>query len=151
MKFKLFISILFFITLKISFAAGQADMKNILRTMEKDNPEKYQSVVNLFISSAKADDMKTMIEITSDITKNKMGLEALTNYFKNDAIPAIKACKSISKGGDIIHINKEQTGTGAGWVYRKTCQYGENKSIRFQFVVLNENGRIALTSFSTAP
>jgi len=137
--------------LKISFAAGQAEMENILRTMKKDDPGKYQSVVNLFISSAKADDMKTMIEITSDITKNKMGLEALKKYFKNDAIPAIKACKSISKGGDIIHIKKEQTGTGSGWVYRKTCIYGEDKSIRFQFVILNEGGHIVLTSFSAAP
>lgn len=151
MKFKMLLGFLFFLALQNCIAAGQSDMENILRTMEKDNPKKYRAVVNLFISSAKAKDVKTMIEITSEITKNKMGLDALKTYFTKEAIPAISACKSISKGGDTIHVKKEQMGTGSGWVFRKTCRYGENKSIRFQFIILKENGRIVLTSFAPSP
>ena len=151
MKFKFYLGLVFFSMLNISFANGKADMENMIRVMNKDNPEEYQAVLSNFISSAKEENVKAMLELTSDITKNKMGVEALKTYFKKDAIPTIKACKTISKGGDVIHIEKEQTGTGSGWVFRKTCMYGENKSIRLQFVILNENNNIVLTSVGLAP
>ena len=151
MKFKLFIGVLLILSQGISFAAGNTDMKLMIDAMEKDNPEQFKSVLKDFISAAKSDDIKKMIELTSNVTKNKMGIAALESYFKNDAARAIRACKSISKGGEVIRIKKEQTGTGSGWVYRKICKFSEDKSVKFQFIILNESGHIALTSVSVIP
>ena len=131
-------------------ASGSDDMANIMMTLQKDNPEEYSAVMKKFISFAKNEELEEMLKITSDVTKSKFGTENLTNLYKQDTIPVLKLCNSISEGGDVIHVNEKQSPTGPGWVFRKTCYYGDDKSIMLQFVVLKENGRIALTSFGLA-
>lgn len=126
---------------------GQSDMENMNKLMNKDNPDEYEAVMHSFIESTKAADVEKMIAITSQVTIDQMGMDALKNYYLKDTIPALKACHSISDGGDIIHVDKSESGTGSGWVYRKTCTYGESKTVQIQFIILNEDGRIALASF----
>lgn len=126
---------------------GQSDMENMLKLMNKDNPAEYEAVMHSFIESAQAADVEKMIAVTSHVTIEQMGIDSLKSHYLKDTIPALKACNSISEGGDIIHVDESETGTGSGWVYRKTCTYGESKTVQIQFVILNENGRIALTSF----
>ncbi|MCF6356134.1 MAG: hypothetical protein L3J26_13755 [Candidatus Polarisedimenticolaceae bacterium] len=122
-------------------------MKEMIHVMEQDVPEKYESVMLSFIESAKAGDIDKLISLTSKVTIEKIGLENLKRHYQKDTIPALKACNAILEGGEIIHITKQQSGTGSGWLYRKVCTYGENKKIQVQFVILNENGQIVLTSF----
>lgn len=125
---------------------GQSDMKNMIRLMEQDDPAKFEQVMHSFVQSAKLGEVEKMIGLTSYVTIEQIGIESLKSHYMKDTIPALKACKSISEGGDIIHVNKSETGTGSGWVYRKVCTYGENDTVTIQFIILNENGRIALTS-----
>ncbi|MFT5519970.1 MAG: hypothetical protein ACI9IA_000557 [Enterobacterales bacterium] len=144
------VSTLFVIALSLQACnamKGQSDMENMIRLMHKDNPADYEAVVRSFIENAKAGHVEKMIALTSQVTINKMGIDSLKSHYTKDTVPALKACTSISEGGDIIHIDKSQTGTGSGWVYKKTCTYDESKTVPIQFVILNENGRIALTSF----
>jgi hypothetical protein len=126
---------------------GKSDMENMIRLMEQDDPSQFEQVMHSFIQSAKLGDVEKMIDLTSYVTAEKIGIESLKSHYIKDTIPALKACKSISQGGDIIHVDKSEAGTGSGWVYRKFCTYGENETVTIQFVILNENGRIALTSF----
>ena len=126
---------------------GQSDMKNMLRLMEKNDPAKFEQVMHSFVQSAKLGEVEKMIGLTSYVTIEKMGKASLKSHYLKDTIPALKACKSISEGGDVIHVDKSETGTGPGWIYRKVCNYGENETVTIQFVILNENGRIGLTSF----
>ena len=126
---------------------GQSDMENMLRLMEKNSPEKYEAVMRSFVESAKNSDIDKMVALTSEVTIKQMGIVALKSHYKKDTIPALKACEKISEGGDIVHIDKSQAKTGSGWVYYKTCTYGENETVGIRFVILKENGRIALTSF----
>ncbi len=126
---------------------GQADMENMVRLMEKNSPEKYEAVMHSFIESAQNNDVNKMIALTSKVTIKKMGVDALKKHYQKDTIPALKSCKKISESGDVVHINKSQGKTGEGWVYYKTCTYDENKTVGIRFVILKENGRIALTSF----
>jgi len=124
---------------------GKSDMENMIRLMERDEPAKFEQVMHSFVQSAKLGEVEKMINLTSYVTIEQMGIESLKSHYIKDTIPALKACKSISEGGDIIRIDKSET--GSGWVYRKVCTYGENETVTIQFVILNENGRIALTSF----
>lgn len=126
---------------------GKSDMENMIRLMQQDDPAQFEQVMHLFIQSAKLGEVEKMIDLTSYVTIDKMSIEALKSHYNQDTIPALKACKSISEGGDIIHVDKSETGTGSGWVYRKFCTYSDNEKVAIQFVILNENGRIALTSF----
>ena len=126
---------------------GQSDMENMVRLMKQNAPEKYEAVMHAFVESAKSGDIDKMVALTSEVTIDKMGIDALKSHYTKDTIPALKACVKISEGGDIVHIDKSQAKTGAGWVYYKTCTFGDNETVGIRFVILKENGRIALTSF----
>jgi uncharacterized short protein YbdD (DUF466 family) len=126
---------------------GQSDMENMVRLMKQNSPEKYEAVMHSFVKSAKNNDVDKMIALTSEVTIKQMGIDALKKHYKKDTIPALKACIKISEGGDIVHIDKLQAKTGSGWVYHKVCTFGENETVGIRFVILKENGRIALTSF----
>ena len=117
------------------------------KTIEQNNPSKFEAVMQSFVQNAKSDNVEKMIALTSQVTIDKVGIDSLKAHYIKDTIPVLKACKKNSEGGDAIHISKAETGTGPGWVYRKTCTYGEGKIIQIQFIVLNENGRIVITSF----
>ncbi|MDT8382779.1 MAG: hypothetical protein RRB22_00030 [Gammaproteobacteria bacterium] len=95
-------------------------------------------------------ELEEMLKITSDVTKSNFGTENLIKLYKQDTIPVLNLCDSISEGGDVIHVNEKQSPTGPGWVFRKVYYYGEGKSIMLKFVVLKENGRIAVTTFGLA-
>ncbi|GIU34396.1 hypothetical protein TUM4644_35620 [Shewanella colwelliana] len=126
---------------------GQSDMENIVRLMETNSPAKYEAVMHSFVKSAKSSDIDKMIALTSEVTIKQMGIDALKRHYQKDTIPALKACVKISEGGDIVYIDESQAKIGSGWVYHKTCTYGENETVGIRFVILKENGRIALTSF----
>jgi len=122
-------------------------MTNMLNLMKQDNPDEYKEIMNTFITSAKANDINSMINITSDLTIKNIGLEKLKTHYTNDSVPVLKMCKPFSTGGDVIHVTKEETGTGPGWVFRKVCHYKKDKKAVLQFVILNEQGRLVLASF----
>ncbi len=126
---------------------GQSDMENMVRLMKQNSPEKYEAVMHSFVESAKNSDIDKMVALTSEVTIKQMGIDALKRHYTKDTIPALKACVKISEGGDIVHIDESQTKTGSGWVYHKTCTFGKDETVGIQFVILKENGRIALTSF----
>jgi hypothetical protein len=126
---------------------GKSDMDNMLRLMERGDPAQFEQVMYSFIESAKLGDVEKMVDLTSYVTIEKMGIEELKSHYAKDTIPVLRACVSISEGGAVIHINKSQSETGPGWAYKKTCTYGDNEQVILQFIILNENGRIGLTSF----
>lgn len=126
---------------------GQSDMVNMVKLIEKNSPGNYEAVMHAFVKSAKNSDIDKMVALTSEITIKQMGIDALKRHYKKDTIPVLKACVKISEGGDIVHIDQSQAETGSGWVYHKVCTYGENETVDIRFVILKENGRIALTSF----
>ena len=146
MRFYKFVGLFILVLLIQSCASGKSDLDEMLRVMEQDDPQKFEKVMTDFVDSARQGDVERMISLTSNVTIEKMGREKLKKHYQNDISPGLKACKSISSGGDIIHVDKHETGTGSGWVYRKTCITQKDKPVRIQFIVLNENGRIALTS-----
>ena len=131
-------------------AWGNTDMDNVLRALDQDKPELYEVVMTSFIASAKAGDIDKMVALTSAVTVKKIGLENLKGHYRKDTVPALRACTRIARGADVIHLDKQSGDPSSGWAYRKTCITGEGKSILLQFVILNENGRIALASFERA-
>jgi hypothetical protein len=122
-------------------------MARMLKLIKQDKPEAFEAVMHLFINYAKAGDIDKMIELTSQITIDDSGIDVIKNHYQQDTIPSLKQCHTISKGGKTIHVSEEESGTGAGWIYHKTCSYADNKSVPVQFVILRENDRNVLASF----
>ncbi|HEB27025.1 MAG TPA: hypothetical protein ENI05_04515 [Porticoccus sp.] len=147
MKIRVFIFLAFVVSMNSSYVLGNPDMDNMIRIMEKNQPEKFEAILKQFISSARSKNIDEMVSLTSRKTIEIMGIDKLRGYYKTEAIPAINMCTAISEGGEVIHISKKESPTGPGWAFRKTCSYNQGKEIVFQFIILNENGRIALTSF----
>ncbi|MCV6627546.1 MAG: hypothetical protein OIF38_15720 [Cellvibrionaceae bacterium] len=148
---KILTSLIIIFICHASIAVGQqADMDNIIRALEQDPPEKFEAVMKAFIERAQAGDAEGMISLSSHVTIAKIGMNKLRAHYQKDTIPVLKACTEISYGGNNIHVGGEQFGTGAGWVFEKSCLVKDGKDLSLRFIVLKENGRIALTSFGLA-
>ncbi len=115
---------------------------NVQVTME----EEFEVILDDFIASASDSDLEKMVSLTSSFTIKKIGLKNLKAHYENDTSRAIKSCENLVKSGDSIYISINEAGTGSGWVFRKTCTFGNGESVGLRFVLLNENQKIVVTS-----
>lgn len=127
---------------------GQSDTESMLEFIELHNPDEFEAAMYSFVNSAKSGNVEQMLALTSDAAITETGLEALRDIYTNYSVRTIRYCTSLSKRTDVIAIRTTGTGKGPGWVVRKTCFYGQGKAIPIQFVMLKENGRIGLYTFS---
>ena len=145
MKLKFILTAFLFLFPHFPVSANE-DMAKMAKVIKEDNPEQFKAVLDSFLEAAKAGNVEKMVSLTSSVTINRIGLEGIKKYYKTDIIPAFRMCTDLSHSGQIIHVTKEQTGTGSGWVYIRTCKKTKEKSLRVKFFILKENERIVLTS-----
>jgi len=143
---KKLLAIGFLATISSALAATPADMGEMLRVIEQDPPEQFEEVLTRFVSHAQAGDIDNMVLLTSDVTVSQIGRSELAEHYKTDLSLALKKCGSLSQGGDVVHVTQEQSGTGPGWVYVKSCTNPEVGSVRLQFVILRESSKIVVAS-----
>jgi hypothetical protein len=130
-------------------ASGQqkVDMEKWQSMMSSDAPAAFQPVMERFIELARAKDVEGMLNITSAIKKQQTGLENLRQQYLEEVIPTLSACQVLAPVAQVLHLDAAQTRTGSGWLYKKACYHGDKESITLRFIVLNEEGNIALSSF----
>ncbi|MES0491272.1 MAG: hypothetical protein ABUK01_14860 [Leptospirales bacterium] len=140
----LFFTVLIFPT----YINGQrADLDNLINALKEDDPDDYKEVMVSFVEYARNDDVESMVSITSTYTIKKAGLQELKKVYENDTIPFFKDCKDLSDGGDYVHVTKEETGTGPGWLFRKSCTYKVDTLVNIEFLVLKEYDKIVMAHF----
>ncbi|KKL63587.1 hypothetical protein LCGC14_2173580, partial [marine sediment metagenome] len=101
MKIRVFIFLAFVVSMNSSYVLGNPDMDNMIRIMEKNQPEKFEAILKQFIRSARSKNIDEMVSLTSRKTIEIMGIDKLRGYYKTEAIPAIYMCTAISEGGEV--------------------------------------------------
>ncbi|QFY44723.1 hypothetical protein F6R98_20540 [Candidatus Methylospira mobilis] len=150
MKVKIFIVILFVLLSVIACSGGQEDVDRIARVMQKNPPDEFESVMNLFIDYARKGDLDKMISMTSEVTIRQAGTAELNSAYTS-AYKFLQSCISIDYGSDVYYIDNQASGTGSGWKFVKTCNTSEEKKEKFHITLLNENDRIVVTSTGPEP
>jgi len=115
--------------------------------LEEAPVEEYKEIANQFIEAARTGDLEKLMELTSEVTKEKQGTEFLRNHYLTDIIPGFKNIVEVLPGGKHTFVSEKQTGTGFGWVILKDVKTEEKKAT-IQIVVLKEDGAIVVTAVS---
>ncbi|MBI5820715.1 MAG: ankyrin repeat domain-containing protein [Verrucomicrobia bacterium] len=124
---------------------GAEEMKMILRVMQRDDPAAFEQVMRSFIKCAHNGDIDGMVALTSKVTITQTGLEKLKEHYAKDTMPALKMFPKMSDGGNVDYINDGKDATG--WLFKKTFTSPEGKTVKLQFTVLKEQGKIGVSSF----
>ena len=130
----------------IPISGYSSSLDKMTKAFAEDNPAEFEAVMDSFIAKARSSDLDGMVALTSNVTIKMFGLEKLKEFYSKDTMPAIKTCKTFSKGMNITHVTKKQTKTGPGWVYIRPCTLENGETFLMRFVILKEDGRIALTT-----
>lgn len=130
---------------KVEGPKGAEDMKMILRVMQRDAPAAFEQVMRSFIKCAHNGDIDGMVALTSKVTINQAGLAKLKELYAKDTAPVLKMFPEMSYGGNFDYVNDVKDATG--WVFKKTFTSAEGKTVKLQFTVLKEQGKIAVSSF----
>ncbi len=132
--------------LLVLLVAGCAPGPTEINKTAQEAPKQYDDVLNHFFAYARAGNIDGMLAVTSDVTVATMGRHTIEAHYRNDTSPALKQCGALAPGGDVMRVTKDETGTGPGWIYVKSCTNPELKNLRLQFVLLRERSKIVVTS-----
>ncbi len=149
MKFTCRIGSLFmwaFVSFIVGCGSDAQEAKKIADLMERDNPDQYLAVLVSFVDRAREGDIEGMIALTCDATIKHVGIEKVKERYKKDTSPALKIFSEMSDGGEADYINDGKGRTG--WVYKKLFTASDGKTTTLQFVIVKENGVIAVFSIN---
>lgn len=116
-----------------------------LDSKEQDGEAMFEKVMLSYVDCGLKGDVEGMVALTSKVTIAQMGLAQLKEHYAKDAIIALKKYPKMLAGGRVDYLGEENG--SAGWLYRKVFVSPAGKEVKFQFVVLKEQGVIGVGSF----
>ena len=105
----------------------------------------FEKVMLSFVDCGLKDDVQGMIALTSKATIAEIGLAQLKEHYAKDTIIVLKKYPKMLAGGRVDYLGEENGSTG--WLYRKVFVSPAGMEVKFQFVVLKEQGVIGVGSF----
>jgi len=127
---------------------GKADMERIVKVIAQDNPDEFAEKMNNFIESAKAGNIEPMLTLTSPITRQRHGDDALRHLYATQYVELFKLYPHSRPGSNSEYINDAG---GRGWRFTNVFASDKGPTTAVSVVVLREQGALYVCSVSAKP
>ena len=135
------------LVLVVPISHANSEMRQFIEFFDKNNPEKFQAMLDDFIEKGQAGDVDGMLSITSPNTRRKFGDGQLRTVYRDKFVPLLKSCSSLTKSMNVTAVSEAQTRAGAGYLYEFGCVRDNAPTFRLKSFILWEEGTVVVTSF----